>query len=136
MWFDAFLMGQFHDACTGGKLWGAPKRNAMRTKFYNTELWLPCDLAHMRFMFVFLTSENQKCGLNVLQGSAAAGLRAYTTTCRKLQAGKHHSLDTNLTHVNEGMGFDVIIMTLSRDLITCKYIEIAVCEEASSAGKP
>jgi hypothetical protein len=34
------------------------------------------------------------------------------------------------------MGFDVIIIILNRDLITCKYIEIAVCKEASSAGKP
>jgi len=66
----------------------------------------------------------------------SAGLRARTATRRKLHAGIRYSLDANLTHVNEGRGFDVVEINLNRDLMPCKYVEIAVCNAASSAGRP
>lgn len=59
-------------------------------------------------------------------GRTLAGLQARTATRPKLHAGIRYSLDANLTHVNEGRGFDVVIVIFNGDLITCQHVETTV----------
>lgn len=43
--------------------------------------------------------------------------------------------NSTLTYVNEGWGFDVVVMILNRDLIPCKDVGLAACHAPSSTGK-
>lgn len=59
-------------------------------------------------------------------GRTFVGLQTRTATRLKLDASILYRLDANLTHVNEGRGFDVVVVIFNRDLITCQHVETAV----------